>query len=352
MAQITGSIQPFSLDDDWQRYIEQVDMFFLGNLINDEARKAALLLAALVQQLTNGSVTYAFLIGLPLKRTTQLKTLMTTHLCPAPLEVMERSRFDYRIQGPTETISEYNVALHAMALHCNFADTLTTCLRDRLVSGLRSEIIRKSLYTKKELTYKDALDTALAIELASKEATPSTPSNVSTHYSGSKATPQPQLQQQSHNGRRHLNTTTITRTKSLTLPVSIGGISLAMEIDTGAAATIISKQCFDKYFTSFKLQPTAITMSAYDGHSLSVEGICMVPVTLRGRTLTLPLCVVTSGAVPLLGRDWLLHFGLLAEFAAYANINSVQQVAAVPDAATDATLEQLLTKHAHVFRDE
>uniref|UniRef100_T1ISP5 CCHC-type domain-containing protein n=1 Tax=Strigamia maritima TaxID=126957 RepID=T1ISP5_STRMM len=113
----------------------------------------------------------------------------------------ERSRFDYRIQGPTETISEYNVALHAMALHCNFADTLTTRLRDCLVSGLRSETIRKSLYTKKELTYKDALDTALAIELASKEATPSTPSNVSTHYSGSKATPQPQLQQQSRNGK-------------------------------------------------------------------------------------------------------------------------------------------------------
>uniref|UniRef100_T1ISP4 Reverse transcriptase domain-containing protein n=1 Tax=Strigamia maritima TaxID=126957 RepID=T1ISP4_STRMM len=125
-----------------------------------------------------------------------------------------------------------------------------------------------------------------------------------------------------------------------------------MEIDTGAAATIISKQCFDKYFTSFKLQPTAITMSAYDGHSLSVEGICIVPFTLRGRTLTLPLCVVTSGAVPLLGRDWLLHFGLLAEFAVCANINSVQQMAAVPDAATDATFEQLLIKHAHVFCDE
>uniref|UniRef100_T1II36 CCHC-type domain-containing protein n=1 Tax=Strigamia maritima TaxID=126957 RepID=T1II36_STRMM len=116
---------------------------------------------------------------------------------------MERSCFNYRIQGPTETISEYNVALHAMALHCNFADTLTTRLRDRLVSGLRSETIRKSLYTKKKLTYKDALDTALAIELARKEATPSTTSNVSTHYSGSKATSQPQLQQQSHNGRRH-----------------------------------------------------------------------------------------------------------------------------------------------------
>uniref|UniRef100_T1IQY0 CCHC-type domain-containing protein n=1 Tax=Strigamia maritima TaxID=126957 RepID=T1IQY0_STRMM len=90
-----------------------------------------------------------------------------------------------------------------MALHCNFADTLTTRLCDCLVSGLCSETIRKSLYIKKELTYKDALDTALAIELASKEATPTTPSNVSTHYSGSKATLQPQLQQQSHNGRRH-----------------------------------------------------------------------------------------------------------------------------------------------------
>uniref|UniRef100_T1II35 Uncharacterized protein n=1 Tax=Strigamia maritima TaxID=126957 RepID=T1II35_STRMM len=77
MAQITGSIQPFSLDDDWQRYIEQVDMFFLGNLINDEVRKAALLLAGI------GPAAYKWLCDLciPDRPTTktyaQLKTLHT-----------------------------------------------------------------------------------------------------------------------------------------------------------------------------------------------------------------------------------------------------------------------------------
>uniref|UniRef100_T1IK34 CCHC-type domain-containing protein n=1 Tax=Strigamia maritima TaxID=126957 RepID=T1IK34_STRMM len=387
---------------------------------------------------------------------------MKIYQCPAPLEVAERARFDYRVQQPQESIAQFNVALHAMLQHCNFGDQLTTRLRDRLVSGIRSESIRKSLYVmKNNLTYEKALESAL--ELATSEVGNFPAAQLQTHFTA----PKQQLQQQqqfklsnntqgrhkrsskpynsststrnmgttrnTHNlsnastSTRNMGTTrntqyaclscgssthlrpqcphkdatcngcgkhghikpvcmsggaksahrvktvqmqedlsfynircsdvpvnnvTFTRTKSMMLTVNIANVSLPIEIDTGAAATIIFKQCFNAHFSSFHLEKIPMKVSAYDGHALPMAGVCVVPVKFE-----LPLCVARIGAVPLLGRDWLSHFGLLDDFATCADVDihaiqpSASAIATSADTSSKA-LANLLAKHAHVFRDE
>ncbi len=57
-----------------------------------------------------------------------------------------------------------------LAARCKFGTFLPEALRDRLVCGLTSESIQKTLLAKKNLTLEAALETALGMESAVKKA--------------------------------------------------------------------------------------------------------------------------------------------------------------------------------------
>jgi len=55
--------------------------------------------------------------------------------------------------------------------HCEFGNSLDSALRDRLVCGLCREAIQKRLPTEATLTFKGAIDIAVAMETAARDAT-------------------------------------------------------------------------------------------------------------------------------------------------------------------------------------
>ena len=59
------------------------------------------------------------------------------------------------------------VALREIAQYCNYGQRLTKCC---LVSGVRNAVIQKKLLAEKDLTFKSALEIALALEIADKNA--------------------------------------------------------------------------------------------------------------------------------------------------------------------------------------
>ena len=61
-------------------------------------------------------------------------------------------------------------ALREIAQYCNYGSTLDEMLRDRLVSGVRNAVIQKKLLAEKDLTFKSALEIALALEIEDKNA--------------------------------------------------------------------------------------------------------------------------------------------------------------------------------------
>ena len=67
-----------------------------------------------------------------------------------------------------ETIAAYVAELRALAEHCDFGDSLSTMLQDRLVCGVNHEGIQHRLLAEKDLTYKKAHELAVTLEAAAK----------------------------------------------------------------------------------------------------------------------------------------------------------------------------------------
>ena len=80
-----------------------------------------------------------------------------------------------------------------------------------------------------------------------------------------------------------------------------------MELDTGAAVSLISEETYRKLLPTSALKPTSVNLQTYTGQSMSVAGQIEVEVRYQQQTHTLPLFVVTGEGPSLLGRNWLKH---------------------------------------------
>ena len=79
------------------------------------------------------------------KSYTVLTDVLKKHYEPKPLIIAERYTFNQRNQQPGESVAEYVAELRRLATTCKFGNFLDDALRDRLVCGLRSESARRRL---------------------------------------------------------------------------------------------------------------------------------------------------------------------------------------------------------------
>ena len=165
-----GKIESFDdTKENWETYVERVEQFFLANDIDDDHKVPTLL--SLI-----GGKTYTLLRDLlaPEKPATksfqQIVTTLQEHLSPKPLEIAERFRFYKRNQHEGESILSYVAELRKLATHCNFGGNLNEALRDRLVCGLRNMQIQKRLLSEAKLKYSKAVEIAVAMETAIRDA--------------------------------------------------------------------------------------------------------------------------------------------------------------------------------------
>ena len=94
--------------------------------------------------------------------------------------------------------------------------------------------------------------------------------------------------------------------------VRINNKHLQMELDTGAAVSVVSEQEWNQLFPAVKLDEyVGSPLRGYSGHRLEVKGQKEVEVQYNKQTLKLPLIVIRGQQRPaLLGRDWLCHLKL------------------------------------------
>ncbi len=86
---------------------------------------------------------------------------------PTPSKIAQRCIFR---QSPGESIVAYAAALWEIAQHCDYRDTLSDMLRDRLVCGVLHGGTQKKLLAMKDLTYEQALELATSMEAAKRDA--------------------------------------------------------------------------------------------------------------------------------------------------------------------------------------
>ena len=150
-------------------YVEQFELFVTVNGVKDE-KKVPLFLTLL------GGTTYGLLHDLFAPDNPKDKTYanivekLKNHFEPAPLIIAQHFHFHQRNQAPGESIAEYVAELRRLAATCMFEAYLEEALRDRLVCGLRSEVIQKRLLAEASLTLAHVLEIAQGMEVAHKGA--------------------------------------------------------------------------------------------------------------------------------------------------------------------------------------
>ena len=119
----------------------------------------------------------------------------------------------------------------------------------------------------------------------------------------------------------------------------VEGHQLTMEINTGAAVSLVSKAMVNSSFMKdLPLHPTDVRLRTYTGETVPVLGKLMVKVVKDEASVTLPLLVVKGAGTTLLGRDWLQKLKL-----DWKNIFSLHST---------LSLQQVLDSHKSVFTDE
>uniref|UniRef100_A0AAQ4P6G0 CCHC-type domain-containing protein n=1 Tax=Gasterosteus aculeatus aculeatus TaxID=481459 RepID=A0AAQ4P6G0_GASAC len=87
-----------------------------------------------------------------------------------PLVIAERFRYRKCVQKSGQTVAEYAAELHQLAAKCDFGDRLDEALRDGFVGRVSSEACQRKLLSEDRLTFARAVELAVNIETAHRDA--------------------------------------------------------------------------------------------------------------------------------------------------------------------------------------
>ena len=114
--------------EDWQSYVERLELDFTANEITDEEKRKAILLTSCRIEC------YRLFKGLttprkPIEKTfNELVTLMTNHENPKRNPIAERFVFNMRNRKLGESISHYMAELRRLSQYCEYGDSLESML--------------------------------------------------------------------------------------------------------------------------------------------------------------------------------------------------------------------------------
>ena len=95
------------------------------------------------------------------------------------------------------------------------------------------------------------------------------------------------------------------------IQVTINGVPIKMEMDTGASVSVISKATYQMISSRTgieKLQESTVKLKTYTGEPIPVLGTVSVKVSYNNCELELFVQVVDGKGPDLMGRDWLTQF--------------------------------------------
>ena len=424
-----GTIGEFNVTgtETWARYIDRLGQYFEANQITDGGRKRAILNSVV------GPTTYELFCKLlaPNKPTEssfdEIKEAMEKHVIPTTSVIVERSKFNTRVQKPGESLASFAADLRGQAQKAKLPATLDETLRDRFVVGLTDERINRYLLSQGDkLTFSRALELAHTMELATQHAKElsTTAANASIQrvdkttgkaHNTNKNSKKGQGGQKCYRcgkknhkasdcyaktlecfkcktrghmakvcrqgqGQRHskgqanyvnqdvtcndpslspcLNTSAgnqsggdaygmynVTSTKKdspLYVHVGLNDTPVSMELDTGAAASIMNELMYNRLWGPevLPLSESIHKLHTYTGQQIQVLGECTVTVKHKDRSANLPLLIVAGDGPILFGRNWLRPLGL--DFEEILRVNMLR-----PTSRTD-----VLKQHEKLFRDE
>ena len=402
MASI-GKIQEFNpANERISTYLERVELFFTANGIAEEKQvpsflsiicgKNYTLLSDLLAPTKPATKSFA-----------ALKAVLVKHFEPKPVIIAERFQFHRRNQAVGETVAEYEAELRKLATHCAFGDYLAEAIRDRIVCGLRSESTQKHLLAEDDLTLAKTIEIAQGMKVADRNAVRLKGSSElkinevtvgtrhcyrcgSDRHKGkdcrhketicnnckkkghlarvcrSSTAHKPPITSQSSKGNNpqkkdtnwvsttddyeHFPDSTILtvgtkQNKPITVQLELNGQQVLMQVDTGAAVTLMAVTTQQELFPDAHLEQSSVKLQTYTAESLEVLGTMEVQVKYGNYVGNQVLYVVSGNGPTLLGRDWLMTIRLDWYSLGVATVET-----------TSLTLKSVLDKYSDVFKKE
>lgn len=124
----------------------------------------------------------------------------------------------------------------------------------------------------------------------------------------------------------HVHKTSRCHSDKLTTVLSLQGVSITMEVDTGAELSTIPVALYTEKLSHIPLQPSPVSLCQYDGTALPTKGEIEVVVLQDNQEIHGRFVVVgnANSQLPLLGRDWLYKLRLdWPKLLRYQTVNKV-----------------------------
>jgi hypothetical protein len=134
--------------------------------------------------------------------------------------------------------------------------------------------------------------------------------------------------------------------------VRVDDCLISMEVDTGAAHSLISKKTFESLWPGRSLNPTTISLQSYSKEPIPGKGCCYVNVEyISGSDWGVPLLLVGGSIPTLLWRDWLSQLQLNWREIHHAHSASFQSVLGLYPSVFKEGLGTLKGFHAKIHVD-
>ena len=168
MSATIGTIGPYQESEDFETYVDRVELFFDANSIADDKKVSTFL--SIVGPQVYGLVHNIVSPKKPKDCTYKdvIKGLQN-HYKQKVIVVFERFKFYNRSQGADKSIADFVAGLKACAHTCQFGNALKEMLRDRLICGIRNEATKRALLTEADLTFEKGVEIATAREAAARD---------------------------------------------------------------------------------------------------------------------------------------------------------------------------------------
>ena len=122
----------------------------------------------------------------------------------------------------------------------------------------------------------------------------------------------------------------------ITVDMLVNDVSVQMEVDTGAALSIMSQEQQEQIFPSAHLHKSNVVLRTYSAEQLKVVGEMLVHVQYGGQKQDLSSLIVQGDGPTLLGRSWLEKICLnWAQIAYHSVPNQVSPVSGLQEVFKD-----------------
>ena len=102
-----------------------------------------------------------------------------------------------------------------------------------------------------------------------------------------------------------LFTLTVSHTTPIVVLVEINNMTANMELDTGAAVSLVSEETYNQHWPQQQLEESNTRLKTYSREYLETLGNINVSVCYGNQQVTLPLVVIIGKGLSLFGRNWL-----------------------------------------------